>query len=430
MASTEQSANDALGPGALHTPNRFFTPVAFGEGTSLKSRFSSLVDTAQREESISGLLAGAAQNRLSLADSDRKVAAMAQENDVLESLQSLDPMSPDFENSASQFSQMASISPAVNKALQLKINQRVGMNSSLDTMAEAATQAGLGANSFNETMTTAAELLRNRDLTGFRRKLSIVGSLAASNKMAASRAHATSQKHAEAMLKLGETAPQRFRDDEKLAFFFEPGPSRVSDEAQTGALVAMAEDLTSEAILGTATAITNRDGDGNLLEDEEGNQIEQMILKRKGLSKLEDTVALMNTPDGKGALAEYIEEMSQTALDHDKDFFVSKYAEVIKGGKSTSISDGERGTISIHSGESPEALENRALVNFVGGLYDRINDLKKIRNERRRFQTALPQGTNFSGTREKSGAKGKNRVSVRDRNAIASHMITNALDGI
>lgn len=167
MPTTADAAQDLLGAGFAPRP-RLFTPVDLGGGLSAADKYRHLTQMVQEENAARKMLAEGALTENSYLLAERSNQAMRREADVLSELNKLDPLAEGFENVASQFSQFASVSPAVERALNLKMQQRSGYNQALGQLAQSGIEAGLDEETFSSQQQTAMEMLRRGDLAGYR----------------------------------------------------------------------------------------------------------------------------------------------------------------------------------------------------------------------------------------------------------------------
>lgn len=176
-----ESAQSLLGGGFAPRP-RLFTPVDLGGGMTAADRYRHMMQVVNESNQAEKMLAESSQIENSYLKAERQNQAMRQESDVLAELNKLDPLSSDFERSAAQFTQFASLSPAVGRALDHKIQQRSGMTEALTHISGLGVEAGLDDEQISSHLSTATDLLRRGDVPGLQREMSLLGRLAKSGK--------------------------------------------------------------------------------------------------------------------------------------------------------------------------------------------------------------------------------------------------------
>lgn len=169
--ATERSAQEVLGGGFGPRPS-LFTPVAFGDAMTIQDRYRATTNLLREEQAAQQAITSLAQDRNTYLRAERDTAALQAETSVLDELDKLDPLSSNFERDLSQFQQMASVSPAVGKAMEIKLNQRSAYNTLLSELSELGSVTDLSDEELSSTESTARDLLRRGDLSGVQRLMS------------------------------------------------------------------------------------------------------------------------------------------------------------------------------------------------------------------------------------------------------------------
>ena len=169
--ATERSAQEVLGGGFGPRPS-LFTPVAFGDAMTIQDRYRATTNLLREEQAAQQAITSLAQDRNTYLRAERDTAALQAETSVLDELDKLDPLSSNFERDLSQFQQMASVSPAVGKAMEIKLNQRSTYNTILSELSELGSVTDLSDEELSYTESTARDLLIRGDLSGVQRLMS------------------------------------------------------------------------------------------------------------------------------------------------------------------------------------------------------------------------------------------------------------------
>jgi len=155
---------------------RFFRniePVNLSKFGSLNSgdRLRYLQATAIQDAELGRLAAANAEAELAEIQANRSVEALQNEAAVLDELITLDPFENGFEKKAGQYSQMASLSPAIRGALGAKLDQREAFHEALEDHTNSAAAAGLDDETFLAQREEIKTLIRSGNMEDYQRLL-------------------------------------------------------------------------------------------------------------------------------------------------------------------------------------------------------------------------------------------------------------------
>lgn len=338
MSILGSAANEMLGPGFAGNSGTVFSPVLTMEGSSVAERYRQASNYLQDQQ----VLAAGSQANLNMVENIKAQEALRSEADALGRIKNADPLSVEFEDLVLDLAPAAAYSKPIARALDLKSSQKKNFEGLLSGMANSLGASGVSMEQSDALLSTAEDLLRSRNYTGFRSHLGRTLSMA-DQRVQRNRIRNQSEEYAKA------DALKDFR--------------AARDELRTQIGSGVFEEFPEFFATGQGT-VAARNADGTPRREEALPSIVAKVASNQILagSSLPRLSQLSNFVQGDSVNTT---EVVDAARNLSEDAFVSKYLD----------QEGEGLSLNDSSGDQEEAFL-KSLWGSVNGIY-KFRDLAK-----------------------------------------------------
>lgn len=356
MSDLGDSARELLGADAAP---KYFTPVVMQQGMTIGDQYRHMRQLMADDAQFQETRAKSTEAQVVAERSTRELEALKNESQILAGISSLDPTDDEFETKVADYIPMSVDNKAVERALDLKMGARETTNKALGALTANALESGMTMEQFEAQQTSAKELLRRGNITGYG-KLLFLNERNAAQRRAADAARAgrgeelrsASSAHIEALSKINVPMKAEALDPE----FFQG--ELAGDSAK---LPGIAQKYLTSTLMEAVE-------DNGALVYANVDALNQILPKNaetgKPFADKASAVAFLQSSD----LNPFLGKMATDALSMDVNRFVAQY--------------GPR------SEEAPDAKRSTA---FLKGLHGEVNQIKKFSATQEKFRAVNPE---------------------------------------